>query len=182
MKRFGFILFTMVLVVSLIGCEKNQGDSQKASTKKISAFKSKIVQTTSKDASTTVENDDKINLNKLNITAPPRLTKKGDENQVLFQDENKQTVGGISIVGYYGDCASTLPNHSELLEPSQDINTNLGNGKIFTLKRSDTAASGTNKTWIETHAIIPSKGKNLAYDIWANGKKDIVLSILRGIN
>ncbi len=187
MKRvLEFIIVVIVILISLIGCKIDESSLQNVSAPKEQVVKSQIILTTSNDtksqeASLAAESGNKINLNKLNITVPANWTKKGNEDEVFFEDENKQSVGGISVVGYYGDYGPTLPNHSELLKPSEDINTSLGKGKIFTLKRGDTAASGNNETWIETHAIIPSKEKNLAYDIWAKGTKDGVLSLLKGI-
>jgi hypothetical protein len=125
------------------------------------------------------EKDNKINLNKLNITIPSDWTKTGNENEIFFDDENKQTAGGISVLGYYGDYKSSLPNHSEIIN-TEDIDISIGKGKIFMLKRSYPAASGNNETWTEIHAIIPSVN-NLAYDIWVKGEKDILLHILKSI-
>lgn len=68
-----------------------------------------------------VENDNNLNLNELNITYPENWTKRGTEIEMFFDDENKQTVGGISLVGYYGDYNATLPNHSEILRLNEAI-------------------------------------------------------------
>ncbi|UZQ51236.1 hypothetical protein [Clostridium kluyveri] len=84
------------------------------------------------------------------------------------------------MIGYNGDYGSTLPNHSETLK-SEDINTSLGKGKLFTLKRSNSAASNDSTTWTEVHAIIPYNKNNLAYDFWVKVRKDILLDILKSI-
>lgn len=128
-----------------------------------------------------VENDDNVNLSKLNFTLPANWSKRGDENELFFDDENNQTVGGITLVGYYGDYNSALPNHSETLN-TEDIDTSLGKGKLYTLERSTPAASNNNETWIEIHAVIPAIKNNQAYDIWIMGKKDILLDILKSMH
>lgn len=122
-----------------------------------------------------------INLNELNITYPGSWAKKGNENEIFFDDEKKQTVGGISLVGYYGDYNSILPNHSEISN-TEDIDICLGKGKLFTLKRSNPAVANNNETWDEIHAVIPANKNNLAYDIWIKGTEDTLLSILKSIN
>lgn len=121
-----------------------------------------------------------INLNNLNITLPANWSKRGNENEVFFDDENKQTVGGISLVGYYGDNKASLPNHSTILN-TEDIDISLGKGKIFTLNRSNPAASNNNETWNEIHAIIPISNNNMAFDIWIKGEKATLLTLLSGI-
>lgn len=142
---------------------------------------------TTKAVSVNIQNDksaaddNKINLNKLNSTIPSSWTKTGNENEIFFYDEKKQTAGGIAVVGYYGDYKASLPNHSEIIN-TEDIDISIGKGKMFTLKRSNPAASGNNETWIEIHAIIPADKKNSAYDIWIKEKKDILLNILKSIN
>ncbi|WML43856.1 hypothetical protein [Neobacillus sp. PS3-40] len=128
-----------------------------------------------------VENSNNINLNKLTITFPSNWSKRGNENELFFDDENKKPVGGITLVGYYGDYNSTLPNHSEILN-TEDIDVSLGKGKLFTLKRSNPADSNNNETWNEIHAVVPANKNNLAYDIWIKGKKNILLNILKSIH
>lgn len=166
MNKFGkylIIIITGVIMFGLSGCVK-----------------------TTKAAAVNKQNDksaadaNNINLNKLNITIPPNWTKTGNENEIFFDDENKQTIGGITVVGYYGEYKSSLPNHSEITN-TEDIDISIGKGKIFTLKRNYPAASGNNEIRIEIHAIIPSDKKNSAYDIWIKEKKDILLSILKSI-
>ena len=120
------------------------------------------------------------NLNKLKFTLPTNWTKTGSEHELFFNDDNKKLVGAIYLVGFYEDYISTLPNHSEILN-SEEINTSLGKGKLFTLKISNPAASNNNEIWNEIHAIIPSSNNNLAYDIWIKGTKDTLLSILKSM-
>ena len=167
LKKSLVIVITGIILFGLAGCSGN--------TNKRVATNANV-----KTVKETAENIDSINLNKLRITYPSNWTKRGDENEIFFDDENKQTVGGISLVGYYGNNNAALPNHSETLD-SEDINTNIGKGKLFTLKRSNPAASNNNETWNEVHAIIPSNKNNVAYDFWIKWKKDILLNILKSI-
>ena len=125
-----------------------------------------------------IEDVNKINLNNLNFTLPENWMKRGNESEIFFDDENKQTVGGISIVGYYGEYSSSLPNHSKILS-TEDIDTTIGKGKLFTLEESDPATSDNYKTWNEMHAIIPTNKNNMAYDVWVNVKKDTLINILK---
>lgn len=141
------------------------------------AINTAAVNTPNKSAA--VKKDEKINLNKLNITLPLKWTKRGNENEMFFYDEKEQAAGGIRLIGYYGDYNSTLPNHSKIVA-SSDEDTALGAGKIFTLSRDNPAASGNSETWTEIHGIIPA-GNNLAYDIWVKGEKDILMNILKNI-
>lgn len=128
-----------------------------------------------------IEDVNKINLNNLNFTLPENWVKRGNGSEIFFDDENKQTVGGISIVGYYGEYAASIPNHSKILS-TENIDISLGKGKVFTLEESDTAASDNSKTWNEIHAIIPINKNNMAYDIWGNVKKDTLINILKTFN
>ena len=107
--------------------------------------------------------------------------KRGNESEVFFDDENKQTVGGISIVGFYADYGASLPNHSKILS-TEDIDSSLGKGKLYTLERSNPAASDNPKTWNEIHAIIPANKNNMAYDICVNVKKDTLINILKSFH
>lgn len=133
-----------------------------------------------KEISQTQQNENTATLGELSIAYPHNWTMRGTEYDIFFEDENKQSVGGISRVGYYGSPSNGLPNHSETLS-SEDITTNIGKGKLFTLRRSYPAASNNNQTWIEIHAIIPTEN-NLAYDFWVKDNKDILLDILKSIN
>jgi hypothetical protein len=125
-------------------------------------------------------NKSTIDLSKLEFSYPKGWTKRVYENEIFFDEENKQTVGGITLVGYYGDYQTTLPNHSEILT-TEDVDTGLGKGKLFTLERDYPAAAGNNEIWIEIHAIIPVSKNNLAYDIWVKGEKDTLLEIFKSI-
>lgn len=127
-----------------------------------------------------IETNNDIKLSKLYFSIPINWTKRITGNEISFEDEKKQIVGGIERVGYYGNYNAALPNHSETLS-IKNINTCLGKGKLFALERSNPASSGSNVTWNEFHAIIPIYNKNLAYDIWVKGSKDILLNILKSI-
>jgi hypothetical protein len=165
-KKSLTIIITGIILCGLTGCGGNVN---------------KEVTAKAKTVKKAVEKDNNINLNKLNITFPANWSKRGNDSEIFFDDENKKTVGGITLVGYYGDYNSTLPNHSETLG-TEDIDVSLGKGKLFTLKRSYPAASNNNETWNETHAVIPTNQNNLAYDIWIKGKKDTLLNILKSIH
>ncbi|MDP4084990.1 MAG: hypothetical protein Q8934_10300 [Bacillota bacterium] len=127
------------------------------------------------------EKPDNLNLNNLTMIIPTNWTKRGNENEIFFDDKSKQTVGGISIVGYYGDFSAALPNHSQILK-TDNVEVSFGKGKIFTLLRDNPAASNNSKTWNEIHAILPINKNNLALDVWVQGNKDILLSILKSIH
>lgn len=165
-KYLAIIIITGIILSQLTGC---------------SGITNSKITAQAKSIDEKIENDNRLNLNKLNVTLPAAWTRKGNENEIFFNDENKQTVGGISLVGYYNYYNTTLPNHSEILN-TEDINTSIGKGKLFTLKRSNPAASNNNETWNEMHAIIPANKNNLAYDIWIKGTKDTILNILKTIN
>jgi hypothetical protein len=164
-KKTLIIIISGIILFGLLGCSGN--------------IKKEV--TTNAKLGKKVANNNNINLNKLNITYPANWTKRGNENEIFFDDENKKTVGGISLVGYYSDYNSSLPNHSETLN-TEDIDVSLGKGKLFTLKRSNPAASNNKETWNEIHAVIPTNKNNLAYDIWIKGKKDTLLNILKSLH
>jgi hypothetical protein len=164
-KKFLAIIITSIVLFGVTGCSGNVNRTARSNSKAVKK---------------TVKNDDNINLNKLNITYPSKWTKRGNENEIFFDDENKHTVGGISMIGYYGNYNSTLPNHSTILN-TEDIDTGIGKGKLFTINRSNSAAANDNKTLNEIHAIIPANKNNLAYDIWVDGNKDTLLNILKSI-
>jgi hypothetical protein len=163
-KESLIIIFTGIILFGVTGCG---GKVNKEVTAKAQTFKK------------AVENEGGINLKKLSFTYPANWSKRGNENELFFDDENKKTIGGISLVGYYGEFNSSLPNHSETLS-AEDINIRLGKGKLFTLNRSHPAASNNNETWNEIHAIIPAHNK-LAYDIWIKEDKETLLNILKSI-
>lgn len=168
-KRILTVVITMLLLLGLTGCSEK---------------KSSIVTNVQKSVDATgnkAGDDNKINLNNLNIILPKNWMKRGNESELFFDDENKQTVGGISIVGYYGEYSASLPNHSKILS-TEDIDTTIGKGKLFTLEESDPAVSDNYKTWNEMHAIIPTNKNNMAYDVWINVKKDTLINILKTFN
>lgn len=154
LKKSLTIIIIGIILLGLVGCSKNVNN---------------------------VEKDSQINLSKLDFTLPSNWSKRVDGNEVFFDDENNQTVGGISLAGYYGDYDSALPNHSETMS-TEDIDTSLGKGKLYTLERSEPAASNNTKTWTEVHAIIPVVENKRAYDVWLMGQKDILLSILKSMH
>lgn len=163
------LVITTFLLLGLTGCSEK---------------KSSIVTSVPKTVGETgnkIEADNKINLNNLKFTLPANWTKRGNESEIFFEDENKQTVGGISVVGYYGDYGASLPNHSKILS-TEDIDSSLGKGKLFTLERSNPATSNNTKTWNEIHAIISVNNNNMAYDIWSNAKKDNLINILKSFH
>ena len=123
------------------------------------------------------KSDNLINLNNLHFILPAKWVKRENQGEVFFDDANKHTVGGISVLGYYGDYTFTLPNHSLILS-TEDIASPLGKGTIFTLERSYPAAANNPHKWNEIHAIIPAKN-NTAYDIWVNVNKKTLLNILK---
>ena len=127
------------------------------------------------------DNKNTVDLSKLEFTYPKGWTKRGSGKEVFFDDENKQPLGGITLVGYYDDYQTTLPNHSKILN-TEDIDTGLGEGKLFTLERDHPAAAGNKEIWTEIHAIIPVNKNNLAYDIWVKGRKGNLLEILESIH
>jgi|GEM_PF-3008869 len=163
-KKSLFLLIIGIMIFELTGCSRNANKTETASVKV--------------NKETTVENDNSINLNKIAFLLPEDLSKRGNENEIFFDNENKQTIGGISLIGYYGNYI--LPNHSKILD-SEDIDVSLGKGKLFTLNRSNPAASSNTETWNELHAIIPAHKNNLAYDIWLIGKKEMLLNILKSL-
>lgn len=66
---------------------------------------------------------------------------------------------------------------------TEDINTGLGKGKLFTIERDHPAAADNNERLTEIHAIILADISNLAYDIWIKGdKQDTLIGILRNIH
>lgn len=158
-------IITGILILGFIGCSEK---------------KNNIVITTPKPVSDTSykTDDNKIKLNNLNFTLPLKWEKRGNESELFFDDENKQTVGGISVVGNYGD---SLPNHSKILS-TEDIDSSEGKGKLFTIERSNAAASNNPNTWNEVHAIIPADKNNMAYDIWVNVKKDTLINIIKSLH
>ncbi|MFL0268067.1 hypothetical protein [Candidatus Clostridium radicumherbarum] len=161
-------VITGLIILGLTGCSEKKNNIVTTVSKKVTETGNKI------DA------DNKINLNNLNYTLPSNWVKRGNESEIFFDDENKQTSGGISVVGYYGDYGASLPNHSKILS-TEDINSNLGKGKLFMLELSNPAASNNPKTWKEIHAIIPSNN-NKAYDIWVNVNKDTLINILKSFH
>lgn len=167
MNKFKIFIIGVFVILLLSGCSAD---------KKITASANSRVQ------NTTSKSDNPVDLNSLHIALPSGWTKRGNESEIFFDNENKQAVGGISVLGYYNNYP-TLPNHSETIK-SEDINTALGSGKLFTLKRSEPAASGSNKTWTEMHALIPINDRNLEYDFWIIGNRDMLLKILKdsGLN
>jgi hypothetical protein len=169
LKRTLALLITTFLLFGLTGCSEK---------------KNNIVTTvpiTETNTDNKIEASNKINLNNLKFTLPANWVKRGNENEIFFDDENKQTVGGIRVVGYYGDYRASLSNHSNILN-TEDIDSSLGKGKLFTLELSNPAASNKPKTWNEIHAIIPINNTSMAYDIWVNVKKDTLLNILKSFH
>ena len=112
------------------------------------------------------------------FTLPANWMKRGNESEIFFDDENKQTVGGISVVGYYGDYGPSLPNHSKILS-TEEVDSIFGKGKLFTLERSNPAASNNSKTWNEVHVMIPVNNNSMVYDIWVNVQKGTLINILK---
>ncbi|WP_434512142.1 hypothetical protein [Desulfitobacterium sp. AusDCA] len=87
------------------------------------------------------------------------------KNQGEIFKRDKQ-VGAIEVYGYEGESfGSGLPNHSSIVR-AEEIKSGFGNGKLYTLERSEPAASKTPRTWNEYYAIFPIKGENLAYNVW----------------
>lgn len=182
-KRTLTLVITTSLLFGLTGCRERQ-DNIVTSAPKAAVETSNITEDENKAAAETnniIEADNKINLNNLKFTLPSNWTKRGTESEIFFDDEKEQTVGGISVVGFYGDYRAALPNHSTILS-SEDIDSSLGKGKLFTLEISNPAASKSPKTWNEIHAIIQSNNNNMAYDIWVNVKKDTLINILKSLH
>jgi hypothetical protein len=169
LKRTLTLLIIAFLLLGLAGCSEKKNSIVTSGPKTLAETGNKI------------EADNKINLNNLKFTLPANWIKRGNESEIFFDDENKQTVGGISVIGYYGDYGASLPNHSKILS-TEDIDSSLGKGKLFTLERSNPAASNSPKTWNEIHTIIPVNSNNMAYDIWVNVKKDTLINILKSLH
>jgi len=87
------------------------------------------------------------------------------QNLIVLKDETEQIRGEITLVGFYNNYPSGLPNHSEILT-EEDIDSALGTGKIYVLERSHPAASGNQEKWQEVYAVIPISNKDLAYLFW----------------
>lgn len=87
------------------------------------------------------------------------------ENLIVLADETGQKRGEITLIGYYGNDASCLPNHSTCLS-EEDTETPLGAGKIFVLERDHPAAVNNPEKWQEIYAVIPIPNKDLAYLFW----------------
>lgn len=181
MKKI-FITLIAVMVLSLTSCDSISKtaalkDSSHNSNETTGIYETISSGRTPGSSETAVS---KINLNNLIFDLPKNMTKKVTESDIVFYDVNEKETGGISLVGYYGTYTGTLPNHSETIN-TKDIHTNLGTGKLFTLKCGNPAASGSTETWDEVHAIIPVNGNNVAYDIWLKGTKDNLTEILNSI-
>lgn len=123
----------------------------------------------------------KTNLYSLDFDLPNSITKKGNEAEIQLFDKNNQLCGGIDKVGYDGTYMSSLPNHSDIVT-SEDIHTNIGTGKLFTLECSEPATLSNSTTWNEVYAIIPDHDSKVAYDIWIKGTKDNLMVILNSIH
>ncbi|MFL0247119.1 hypothetical protein [Candidatus Clostridium stratigraminis] len=164
-RRTLTVAISGLLILGLAGCSEKKSIMVTAVPKTVA------------ETGNNIDADNKINLNNLNFTLPSNWVKRGNESEIFFDNENKQTVGGISVVGYYGDYGASLPNHSEILS-TENIDSSLGKGKLFTLELSNPAASNNPKTWKEIHAIIPTNNDR-AYDIWVNVKKDTLINILK---
>lgn len=171
-KKVMTIIAVGIMLSGLAGCNQKTNTVITNNSKDVS----KIV-ASPKASSTISEADDKVDLSKLNFTLPADWSKRGNENEIFFDDKNKQTVGGISLIGYYGEYSNYLPNHSKILN-TEDIDTGLGKGKLFTLESDNPAAANNNQVWNEIHAIIPINQSNLAYDIWVKGTKDNLIKII----
>ena len=142
-----------------------------------------ITSETSPTKISTIVEENPIALERLKLRLPSNWVKKGDAMQIDFLDISKKIVGGIQLLGYYGEQpGGCLPNHSDIVS-SEEVNTSLGKGKLYVLSRSNSAASLDTKTWFEIHAVIPIINKERAYDFWIMGKnKYALLNILKGIN
>lgn len=160
------IIAAGIILSGLTGCNKNT---------------SSVIANKPKSVSIKSEADNKINLTKLKFTLPENWVKRVNENEIFFDDKNKQTVGGISLIGYYGDYDASLPNHSKILN-TDEIDTSLGKGTLFALERSNPAAANSSQVWNEIHAIIPVNQSNLAYDIWIKGTKNTIINILKSFH
>lgn len=163
------LVITASLLLGLTGCseEKNEIGTSEPKT---------VVETGNK-----IEDDNKININTLKFTLPTSWMKRGNESEIFFDDENKQTVGGISVVGYYGDYGTSLPNHSKILS-TEEVDSIFGKGKLFTLERSNPAASNNSKMWNEVHVMIPTNNNSMVYYIWVNVQKDTLINILKSFH
>jgi hypothetical protein len=168
LERALILVITAFLLLGLTGCSEKKNSIVTSAPKTIAETDNKI-------------EANKINLNNIKFTLPTNWTKGGNESEIFFYDENKQTIGGISVVGYYGDYGASLPNHSKILS-SEDIDSSLGKGKLFTLERSNPAASNNPNKWNEIHTIIPVNNNNMAYDIWVYVKKDTLINILKSFH
>lgn len=171
-KKVITIIAAGITLSGLAGCNQKTNAVITNNSKAVS----KIV-ANPKASSTISEADNKIDLSKLSFTLPAGWSKRGGQYEIFFDDKNKQTVGGISLKGYYGEYGNYLPNHSKILS-KEDIDTDLGKGKLFTLERDNSAAANNNQVWNENHAIIPINQSNTAYDIWIEGTKDNLVKIL----
>ncbi|WP_315107992.1 hypothetical protein [Clostridium intestinale] len=160
------LIITASLLLGLTGCSEEKNEIGTAESKT-------VVETSNK-----IEDDNKINLNTLKFTLPANWMKRGNESEIFFDDENKQTVGGISVVGYYG---SSLPNHSKILS-TEEVDSIFGKGKLFTLERSNPDASNNSKMWNEIHVMIPVNNNSMVYDIWVNVQKDTLINILKSFH
>lgn len=171
-KKVITIIAAGIILSGLAGCSQKKNAVINDNSKAVS-----VIADNPKTSSTISEADNKIDLNKLSFTLPAGWSKRGGQYEIFFDDKNKQTVGGISLKGYYGEYGNYLPNHSKILS-KEDIDIGLGKGKLFTLQRDNPAAANNNQVWNEIHAIIPLDQSNQAYDIWIEGTKDSLIKIL----
>jgi len=164
MRRITIKLFCWaILLVVLSGC---------GTTPKVPASTVAKPNVASTNATANIANDYRL------------ISELTDGWKIILSGENKgqiikdgEPVGLIEIVGNY-EGTTGLPNHSSIIR-SENIVSELGNGKLYILDRSMPAASPDQKTWTEIYTLVPINEQNLAFSIWvdtneASLKNDVI--------
>jgi hypothetical protein len=121
--------------------------------------------------STFGRSSDTVKTNETSVNADYKVIGElPDSWEVSLSEENKgqilkkgSPVGFIEVIGYAGE-TTALPNHSVIVR-SEDIESALGNGRLYILERSTPAASLVTKSWTEYYALIPIEGRNFAFSV-----------------
>ncbi|HWP97089.1 MAG TPA: stalk domain-containing protein [Syntrophomonadaceae bacterium] len=80
-------------------------------------------------------------------------------NQIIITDEQDHIIGAFEELGGY-----FLPNHSQTLSDKTVAGT-IGEGRLLLLSCSTPAASTTQESWQEVHAMLPLKNQHWL-DLW----------------
>lgn len=160
-----FLFGSIIVVLLTAGCSMQQGTQSKEKENipdgKVKASESTNVINAPQDSQrfAFLGNEFKIDLKGLT------LKEYGQDEYLIFS--GSEIAGGIFGSGYQAsEPNSGLPNHSETLS-SETLQNKTIKGKMFVVRRSESAAAGKERSWKEIYAVIPHpQDKGLAYVLW----------------